>query len=517
MFPQRRIMQSDSRQRISDATRLDNMPNHALVLRRTGGVWSASGPTSYSAPCNSVCEGAAPFLRWCWQDHSLDIATDAFGIVPAFYWIADDVFAITPSIRDLLEAGAPDDLDDAAIATFLRLGFYVGSDTPFSSIKALPPRPVVDISGRRPAISSSRPTLGRNQTSRKAVMDEYVTLFRKAIAARSGAKPVVLPLSGGRDSRHILLELVEQHRPIRTCVTVRHFPPRGDDDVVVAASVAKAVGVDHCVPPAPSSRIAAEIRKNLLTNFCTDEHGHFMSLVDYLQGQEAQVFDGIAGDVLSAAHFLSPETLKANDAGVSGMTAYMLDQYDRSIEHSLRRILSKQAHARFSREKAEARIQEEARHDVNAPDPMSAFFLWNRTRREIALSSCALCPSGTTVEMPYLDEAIYSLFSSLDVTITMDHRLHEEVIASTYPKYSGLGYERKELTKSAPWHFRTGAVAFGARLLGFPWQDWLNPTYVLGTIALELKSARGEHLWYMSRVLPLLQAEAARRRASQRA
>jgi hypothetical protein len=431
-------------------------------------------------------------------------------MMPAFFWCDDDVFAIAPSVGELLEIGAPADLDEHAIATFLRLGYHVGNDTPFRSIKALPPRPVLDLAARRPAVSSSRPLVRRNGLSRRTVIEAYITLFRNAIAARATGDAIV-PLSGGRDSRHILLELAEGHHPIRECVTFRHFAPRVDSDAIVAANLARAVGVRHQVLPEPGSRIPAEIRKNELTHYCTDEHVQFMAMVDYLGGHGAQVFDGIGGDVLSAGHFLNPESMAAMEAGVPGMTAYLLDQYDRTIERGLRRVLSRDAQARFSRDKAEARIQEELRHHVSDPDPVSAFYFWHRTRREVALASCALLPAGTRVEMPYLDDELYALLAGLDASVTMDHCLHNDAIALAHPRYSGFGYEQRAATKAAPWQFRATAVSFGTRLLRLPWQALMNPTYALASIAREFTAARGQHLWYMARLLPILQAERARR------
>lgn len=46
---------------------------------------------------------------------------------------------ISTSLVQLLELGAPGEWNDAAMAVFLRLGFFLGEDTPVVHIRAMPP------------------------------------------------------------------------------------------------------------------------------------------------------------------------------------------------------------------------------------------------------------------------------------------------------------------------------------------------------------------------------------------
>jgi hypothetical protein len=55
------------------------------------------------------------------------------------YYCRDGEFAISSSIPRLIEAGAPIEVDEPALAVFLRLGFFIGDDTPYKHIRALPP------------------------------------------------------------------------------------------------------------------------------------------------------------------------------------------------------------------------------------------------------------------------------------------------------------------------------------------------------------------------------------------
>ena len=119
--------------------------------------------------------------------------------------------------------------------------------------------------------------------------------------------PIAVPLSGGHDSRHIVLALHALGRPPDRCVTVEPYPPSAGDDVRLARLVADAVGVPHVVIPQRRDRIAAESEKNRLTNFCADEHAQFLPLRDYFASHRCTVFDGLAGDVLSQSQRLDPQ------------------------------------------------------------------------------------------------------------------------------------------------------------------------------------------------------------------
>src|SRR5262249_4477166 len=125
---------------------------------------------------------------------------------------------------------------------------------------------------------------------------------------------VAVPLSGGRDSRHILLELHEQaHRP-QLCVTARLYPPRNDEDARVAASVAAALGLPHVVLE-QGERFDAELQKNVATSFCAEEHSWALVLADFLRRRAGTVYDGIGGDVLSAGLFLTARRIALYEAG----------------------------------------------------------------------------------------------------------------------------------------------------------------------------------------------------------
>ena len=65
----------------------------------------------------------------------------------------------------------------------------------------------------------------------------------------------------------------------------------------------------HRAPSGGAAVLRAELRKNRLTSFCSDEHAQSLVLGDFVYDRADTLYDGIAGDVLSGGLKLTPERL----------------------------------------------------------------------------------------------------------------------------------------------------------------------------------------------------------------
>lgn len=440
-----------------------------LLLSLDRGQASPSGEPTYRAGWplaqSERDRPDGPFAAWSWDGDTLRARNDRYGIGPLYYAAWAGRIAISPSVRTLLALGAPTDLDEAALAVFLRLGFFLGEDTPVRAIRALPPDATLSWRAGRLRVSGRLSVARPQALSRSAAIDGYIGLFRAAIARRLVPDDdVAVPLSGGRDSRHILLELCRAGRRPRLCVTMRHFPPRPDEDAVVAAEVARAVGVPHVVLPQRGTRIAAEVRKNRITGFCADEHAWILPLADYLSGRVRHVYDGIGGDVLSSGLFLTAERLALFEAGRFEDLAALLFECP---ESRLARLLAPGWAARLGRDVAIARLVTELARHADAPNPVGSFYFWNRTRREIALAPYRILGRRTEVLSPYLDHDLYDFLASLPAASLLDRELHSDTIRRGYPEYRDLRFEDKDAAPPrAPGELRRfarGLAAYAVR------------------------------------------------------
>lgn len=415
-----------------------------VVVTTAGGRQEVRGMPScslghqISGPAHRQPDGV--FARWSWDGSRLRVWNDRYGLYPLYYAMKPGWIGVSPSIPALLAHGASTALDDAALAVFLRVGFFIGDRTPFRHIKAVPPDVSFDWADGRLSVTGTA-ALGRLQSlTRSEALDGYITLFRSALARRPPRAGFVLPLSGGRDSRHILLELhAAGHRP-SFCVTTWRFPPRPGGDVQVAAAIAAALQLPHVALEQTRSRFRAELEKNAKTGFCTDEHAWVLALAEYLDGRATTIYDGIGGGVLSAGAFLDRDRVRLFEAGRFPDLAESLRTM---TESPLKRLLTRDAFRRFNRDLFVAEMTAELERHAAAPNPVSSFYFWNRTRREIALAPHALLNGSGTVFCPYVDHDVYDLLASLPADMFLDHEFHTQAIHRAHPGFRAIPFEDK--------------------------------------------------------------------------
>ncbi len=444
------------------------------------------------------------YAAWDWDGARLVIETDRYGFYPLFVWTDEQTTALATSVDELLALGAPRALDFDALAVFVRLGFFLEADTPFRAIRAVPPRPRIE--GYPPflRLHGQPPSARLSAMSRAAAVDAFIDLFRRSMARREAPGPLHLPLSGGRDSRHILFELARQGRVPAACVTVEHLPPRGNSDALVAADVCARLSVPHVLLPQPGNRAHLEHTKNRRTHYCSDEHAQFVVLAPHLETHTRCTFDGIAGDVLSQSSYLTAGAMAAfapRDAAAAA--AFVLDGYGTAVsERGLATLLAPAFLRDVSRERAVARLARALQPHLEAPNPVASFFFWNRTRREIALSPYALL-RDVTVFAPYLDRDLFDMLTSLPASLQADRRLHTDAIARAFPEYAGIPYERRAKRPGSGVSYLATAAALAGAVVRAP--GVLSPQRLLPRLLVG--AMRGAAPWHTSLILWLAQLD----------
>ncbi len=405
-----------------------------------------SGPTrgfaGYKTESASGKDGI--FVEWSFDDGVLNLRNDRLGFFPLFFTQSPEGFAFSPRIFDLIRLAPNADLDEDAIAVFLRSGAYVGNSTAFKHIKVLPPGARLRYEAGRLTIECDGfPKVAHSTLSRDDALNAYGESFQTAIEKfRNVAdRRFALPLSGGRDSRHILFGLVHAGLKPHLCITMKHQAPKPDEDAEVAKLVCAAVGADHLVLDQPASMLSAERRKNTETNLNSLEHSWILPLADYLVEHEYDaIFDGIGGGILSNGAELTPKRIELYRRGKIEELA------DDLLIHEgyLPKMLTKSAYARFSRSKALELMSAELKLHAGAANPLGQFLLFNRVRRHIAQSSWGILSKRCHVFGPFLEEGVCNFLSSLPAEYFVDHDFHEIAINRFHPEYAAVPYETKD-------------------------------------------------------------------------
>jgi len=413
-----------------------------------------AGPTLQGMPAKRLGQTTLPeslqtdhdvFAEWQWDGTFVVVRNCRLGFFPLFYYATDIEFGVAPTVDRLLECGAPAELDDTALASFLRLGFHVGEDTVFRVIRAVPPGGEVCWNGGKPRVSGDYNFPRQQNLSRMAAIDGYGELFRQAVRRRvSDDVQFALPLSGGRDSRHILLELnALGYRP-DVCDSTHDFPPFREENIQVAELLCKQLNIRQCVFDQPGSRIATEVRKNRVCGYSAIEHAWAMGFYRHVSRHTSVVYDGLAGDVLSAGYQLQKDHVDLFEKGrLAELSERLFDNWlaQPGYEAALSRILPVEAARRFPRELAVERVSRELAKHTSAANPLSSFYFWNRTRRGVSLIPFSILPeAGITAVTPYLDHDLFEFLASFPADMYLDKMFHTETIRKMYPEYNDIPY-----------------------------------------------------------------------------
>jgi len=442
-----------------------------------------------------------PNIQWPFDDG------DPFGLRPRFWTATADVLLVSSSLAALLAAGAPREIDYRAMAVFLRTGFFVGDDTPFAAICAVPPSPRIVWRRHGPDIESLYAPPPATTLTRAHAEHRFAELVEAAVgrAASAARGPLVVTLSGGHDSRHLLFALQASGYPPDCCVTVRPIPPSAPEEVAVARRVAALVDARHVVIEQRRDRLAAEREKNRLTHWCADEHAQFLPLRRYFAAGSHHVVDGLAGDVLSQSQRLDRELHRAFVERRFADVAERVLGDRATVEPAIQRLLAAEGAVRFSREAAVARVALEAARHAAAPNPIASFLFFSRTRREIALAPYAML--GVPVSTPFADPDVATFLLSLPYALVADRCFHTATIARRYPKYADIPYAAQKPGVDDRSAVRRAAVEL-ATAVALAQSRFVHRGAVASRCVKAMATGSSADLWFLPRLVHLLDVEA---------
>jgi hypothetical protein len=392
-----------------------------------------------SAKLGTNIKGEGFFAEWNWDGNTFTLHNDRYGFYPVYYAREGNKFAVSSSITKLLQLGFDPELNFKALSVFLRFSSFIGEDTAFKSIRSVPPGTRLKWEDGILKIDSDGIIIKRAiKISRKEAIATYAELFQKAIEKTLPEdNSFVVPLSGGRDSRHILFSLCQAEKFPEACVTAVHNPPRANEDARIARIICEKLNIKHRLVKQTQSRILTEREKNLITGFTAYEHGWFLSLADNVKDKWKVIYDGIGGDMLSQDHFFNEEEFYLYK---EGKLPELADRFLQK-EAYLPNLLESEIYSKTSRQIAQKEMIREMEKHLDAPNPFSSFYLWNRTRRCVALSFFRIFGDKFKIITPFFDSDLFDFLSSLPGEIFFGNTLHEETINAAFPQYADIPYE----------------------------------------------------------------------------
>lgn len=384
------------------------------------------------------------YIDWNWDGHSLKAETDPLGFYPLYFAHAGNHIVLGTDPWTVGRIGPGLRPDALALGAFFALGFFLGERTPFMNVQMLPPAGRLSWDGEL-TIEGGAWSSAPSSMSRESAVDAFIQLTAQAVDRRVPRdRDWGMPLSGGRDSRYLLLELLRRGEKPSFVITTRQYPPRPNVDVDTAAELAEFLDLPHKVVD-PSPRCSAEIVKNYCTHFAADEHAWFVSVAKALRKYVSVSYDGIGGDTLSG-HWLRMPWRKSYEAGKLDTTVEaILGRHNHTQDRSGMVPVAKPD------EVAQYLWQELGKYSDHH-NPTTQFMFWNRTRREIGTMAVGLM-RGITTFCPYLDTDVYEMLSGLMPSVMEVNVIHDLAFERRFPECKAVGFAPYGRTRRSGMHY----------------------------------------------------------------
>jgi len=421
----------------------DNHPYIALNVDPTNGAVNQTGLAKYSAGYDLTTDGYNFAHSWDWSQNKLRFQNDWLGIATLFYCVWDGGIVVSTSLYKVAEFCPDRTFDDDAIALWLRFGHFFGDDTPFKNIRCVPADVVIDwepMTGIQVTASKRKTTAFTG--SRKEAFETYGALFKDAVLRRAQAVngDIILPLSGGRDSRHILLELDKNGILPNHILTMINEHPGGQEDVRVATLLAEEFKLDMNVHEINWDQYFSYVeKKNETCEYLGVGHTTSEAFKKKIPPITGTIFDGFAGGVVSHRFGLD---LEVNSLLAKGQ----LDDAARILlsRRAIPSVLTSSLKSRYSHERSVAHLIHHLKPYIDEVNPMMAFFFHNHSRRMIGLSPFRVL-GDLNLATPFVDRSLVDFTFSVPRQTAGEGSFHEESIAMHYPDYAHIPYESKKL------------------------------------------------------------------------
>ncbi|WP_432409991.1 asparagine synthase-related protein [Rasiella sp. SM2506] len=203
---------------------------------------------------------------------------------------------IIPQKPTFAKIRAPHELDKEAICVFVATGFFLDMDTYFKDLKVLPPASDCELDADGFFVKST-PWFQWHQTPRELTFEEalkeFAQLFESIIDEQVGDKKVILPLSGGLDSRTQAAALTHLGKHVNT---YSYDFKGGYPETAIAKKIAKVCDFDFTEYHIDKGYLWDCVEDLAAINQCYSEFTH---------PRQMAIFDEYAamGDVFSLGHW----------------------------------------------------------------------------------------------------------------------------------------------------------------------------------------------------------------------
>ena len=372
------------------------------------------------------------------------IINDRYGFKPLYYYNSPSkkTFIFSSEIRPIIMSGMVDKkVNWEAWNVFLRLDFMLGDHTFFKNVFRLPPASVLTFDTTGKINLETYWTLNKIPSLEECDLDQIVArmyeLYKNSVSKylKKIDKKVWITMSGGHDSRWLAAELKSQKVTYKA-FTTRKFNPY-IDDIESSKLVAKHLNISHEIVDLPNDFIKQyEMLKNRIMDYESDENYYLIPMFEKVPADYKFCFSG-TGDVAINGYFYSDywsDLMKRND--YRSLAKDLLRKRGLGYLRKLSNHICKDRDLKcyFNENVAIDMVESELRRYENCLDPVTTFYLYNRTRREASLTESNIYIGKSENFSPYLENDCFDYLMSIPLRAKSNRRILDEVIRKYYHK-----------------------------------------------------------------------------------
>ena len=331
-----------------------------------------------------------------------------------------------------------------SISALLIMGGLFEDLTPFTGISL----PVMGFVGL------TAPPAPRRYKNPSDLYHDIDETLRRTIRLIPPETPAVLGLSGGRDSRFILLAHLAEGRPPPRLVTARHFiDPLSEQDVAATRLLAERLGLPHQIVDQPGDRFRVEWDKNLQIGLQCIKHSWGLAFAAAVRGFPA-LYDGMNGGMIfritDTQTYIVKHTGEKRPAFPLMREHFVAFYLGRAAE-----LLQPWAPARLFSPAVMQELRDRlftcfSRYE-GFPNPVTAYLEDQQTRRDPPPFTFGMMPNETVVCPWDAPETVrFALSISWDDLARLGDLRHA-AIAHCYPAVADVPYERQLTNLPRTW------------------------------------------------------------------
>lgn len=378
------------------------------------------------------------WARWEYKNNQLIIENDCLGFCPLYYYLDDKKIVVSNSILQIISVVGNVELDHDALRMMIRKRYFLQDKTAYKNISTLAPNTTIKWSKDKFEINSSFLEVKPQDLTHEQIVDGYIDLFKQSISRHlpQQDEDFIMPLSGGRDSRWMLMELLQRGFKPKVCVTCGE-----QRDIKLATQLCQRLDLNQiCITP-PHSWVKDAIRKDANISFSTPQHTWLVRLADYVKNAGCLSYDGNGIGMFSRNAYIDDnmEMFKLfRTLDFEGFENVMFSEDD-PINHCIKQMPEEFNFLEKDTEDLKHIHYSELEKQKNYPNDLSAYSFYANTRTAIST-----CPFGmmrpAKIYFPFLDYELFSFIASLEAEKVAEIEPQAAAVRKAHPEIADIPF-----------------------------------------------------------------------------